>query len=73
MSKKIKAEPSFSLKDQLFNREKVTYLGALLKKSWSRFPNAHFEKSVLKALPSLELKERIHKITDVLEEVLPPA
>jgi 3-methyladenine DNA glycosylase AlkC len=73
MSKKIKAEPSFSLKDQLFNREKVTYLGALLKKSWSRFPNAHFEKSVLKALASLELKERIHKITDVLEEVLPPA
>lgn len=71
MSEKIKAQPSFSLKDQLFNKQKISYLASLLRKSWSKFPNTHFEKAILQELPHLELKQRIHKITDILEEVLP--
>jgi 3-methyladenine DNA glycosylase AlkC len=71
MSKKIKAETTFSLKDQLFNKEKVAYLAYLLRKSWNRFPHTHFEKTVLEEFPSLELKQRIYKITDVLGEILP--
>lgn len=66
-----KAKPKFSLKDQLFNKEKVKYLSGLIKKVYPGFLSTKFEKEVLNKFSKLELKERISHISDMLRKYLP--
>lgn len=61
----------FSLKDQLFNVDTVTYLGVLFRKTASGFDSTQFVADVMKKLLNLELKERIVWIAEVLEQHLP--
>ena len=67
----IKAKPSFSLKDQLFNERTVGELSARLAAADPDFRGSEFESEVLARFPALELKERIHWIVTVLERHLP--
>ncbi|MEM7032406.1 MAG: hypothetical protein AAF629_22835, partial [Chloroflexota bacterium] len=67
----MKAKPSFSLKDQLFNPEKVDYLATTITGVYSDFPHQSFCQRVVAAFPQLELKERIAHITTCLHEDLP--
>lgn len=60
----------FSLKDHLFNVEKVSYLGGLLGEAITGFDRARFEATVLERMPELELKQRIALIAEVLGEHL---
>lgn len=60
----------FSLKDELFNREKVRFLGTQFAAADPGFDAAAFERHVMRKLLKLELKERIAHIADVLEGVL---
>ena len=62
----------FSLKDHLFNREKVSYLGGLLSSGVPGFDRARFEKAVMAEMLDLELKERIALIARVLADHLDP-
>lgn len=61
----------FSLKDQLFNRDKVRYLAGLFSAADAGFDAAAFEAQVMADLPALELKQRITLIAGVLAEHLP--
>jgi 3-methyladenine DNA glycosylase AlkC len=63
----------FSLKDQLFNEEKVRFLAGLFAAADPRFDGAGFEADVMARLAELELKERINWIADCLEKHLPGA
>ena len=67
----IKAKPSFSLKDQLFNQVSVRTLSNGLKKASSIFETRKFERAVLKEFPNLELKDRIRWMVTQLKEFLP--
>ena len=71
----IKAETSFSLKDQLFNARSVGVLSGALAKSAhahkAKFNQKQFEKTVLDKFPELELKQRIDWIVTVLARYLP--
>ena len=64
------SEDRFSLKDHLFNREKVTYLAALLVKGVPGLDEASFVEKVMASLPDLELKQRIDLIANVLTHYL---
>jgi len=66
----MKATPSFSLKDQLFNQDKVDYLAHLIMQVQPEFDKVAFSKKVLNAFPTLELKERIAHISLCLHEHL---
>ncbi|WP_342367148.1 hypothetical protein [Phaeobacter italicus] len=61
----------FSLKDQLFNREKTRYLAGLFAASHAGFDPDRFEAEVMAELPALELKQRISLIAEVLSRHLP--
>ncbi|MCG7492890.1 hypothetical protein [Thalassobius sp. Cn5-15] len=61
----------FSLKDQLFNAEKVAYLGGLFATAWGGFDPARFQADVMAELPALELKQRQQLIGRVLGDHLP--
>ncbi len=65
-------EERFSLKDQLFNEEKVAYLADLLVRGVPAFDRAAFERSVMDELADLELKQRIALIAGRLAEHLDP-
>ncbi len=69
----IKKATTFSLKDQLFNRERVRELRHSLEAAAPDFPGRAFERKVLRRFPDLELKERIAWIVEVLHECLPDA
>jgi 3-methyladenine DNA glycosylase AlkC len=56
----------FSLKDHLFNADKVSYLGGLLEHGIPGFDRRRFETDVMAGLPELELKDRIDHIAQVL-------
>lgn len=60
----------FSLKDHLFNEERVSYLSGLLEKAIPEFNRADFESAVMKEMLDLELKERIAHIATVLQDHL---
>lgn len=64
-------ESGSSLKDVLFNKERVVYLAGLFVAVDSSFDAKGFVKAVVKKLPVLELKARILWITEVLERYLP--
>lgn len=67
----MKAETTFSLKDQLFNKTKVAYLAGRIKDVHSDFDQRAFKKEVVSALPDLALKECITHISICLEKYLP--
>ncbi len=61
----------FSLKDHLFNAPKVVFLAEAISAVYPNFQKNTFEKEVLDAFPSLELKERIAHIRQCLRKYLP--
>ncbi|MCU0677984.1 MAG: hypothetical protein MUF19_00145 [Candidatus Pacebacteria bacterium] len=61
----------FSLKDHLFNESKVHYLVSLLTAADKNFDGKGFEREVMSKLLTLELKDRIRWIADVLTRHLP--
>ena len=61
----------FSLKDHLFNREKVIYLASLIKSAYPKFEDKKFIKKTVEKFPELELKQRIDWIEQKIEEFLP--
>lgn len=67
----IKAKPTFSLKDQLFNKESVRELSDAIFSASADFPRKKFERRVLARFPELELKQRIDWIVSSLEPFLP--
>ena len=67
----MKAETSFSLKDQLFNPESVGRLADQFAAAMPEFPGQSFQKAVLARFPELGLKERIDHMTICLRESLP--
>ena len=74
-----KAKPKFSLKDQLFNKEKIEYLSKLLEKSmknkkydsYQKFNSKQFIEDILTPFPTLGLKERVSHISNMLKKHLP--
>ncbi len=70
-SRRLKAETTFSLKDQLFNEEKVNFLAKQFAATKSGFPAKRFSRNCVEAFPDLELKERISHITACLHDALP--
>lgn len=61
----------FSLKDHLFNSEKIAYLGDLFASAWPGFDAARFHREVMTDLLPLELKQRQQLIARVLHDHLP--
>lgn len=61
----------FSLKDQLFNRNKISYLADLLAAKNRTFAKDKFLSAVMSKLNTFELKARIDWITTQLEQHLP--
>ena len=62
----------FSLKDHLFNQEKVQKITFELMQVYPEFDGQTFQKDVLAKFPELELMERIYWIRDNLKKYLPP-
>lgn len=65
-----KNSTGFSLKDQLFNRERVEYLADIFRAADKRFDASGFISATMRNLKQLELKERITHIATVLEGFL---
>lgn len=64
-------EEKFSLKDHLFNQEKVEKASKEIESVFSNFERNKFNKKVLNKFPELELMERVYWIRDCLREFLP--
>lgn len=62
---------NFSLKDQLFNAEKVSYLAGLFAEADPHFDAATLEARIMSRLLELELKERMAWIAECLQETVP--
>jgi len=71
MVSKTKKTPKFSLKDQLFNPEKVQGLSKEIAAVYPDFSSTNFEKDVTAKFPDLELKERVYWMTECLTVHLP--
>lgn len=67
----MKAKSTFSLKDQLFNAEKIAYVSDLISAAYPAFAADAFQKDVVSAFPNLELKERIAHISHNFHAYLP--
>ena len=67
----LQAKPTFSLKDQLFNPEKVAYLAQQISAAYPDFAADDFCEAVVSKFPELELKARISHITEQLKAFLP--
>lgn len=67
----MEEKEKFSLKDALFNAEKVAYLASLMKDAYYNFDEMAFRHEVIAKFPKLELKERIYWIGDCLAKYLP--
>jgi 3-methyladenine DNA glycosylase AlkC len=61
----------FSLKDELFNPQKVNQIATEIKNVYQAFDQESFEKETVNAFENLELKERIAHIRDMLAKYLP--
>ena len=68
--KLLKTE-KFSLKDDLFNPQKVEKIAKEIQEVFPAFDAQNFSQETLKAFPKLELKERIYHIRDMLHKYLP--
>ena len=67
----IKANTTFSLADQLFNRKSLAQLSHALEGTYPRFDRKKFEREVLTHFPDLSLKARIDCIVLTLWKYLP--
>lgn len=67
----IKAQTTFSLKDQLFNAESVQMLASALHRVEGTFNVEGFVSEALRQFPGLALKQRIFALVDLLEAHLP--
>lgn len=67
----MQAESQFSLKDQLFNADKVHYLSGLIAAAYPAFDADGYAQTVLPAFPELELKARIQHMAESLVTFLP--
>jgi len=61
----------FSLKDELFNPQKVKQIATEIKGVHKKFEQNAFEKETVEAFENLELKERITHIRNMLAKYLP--
>ena len=61
----------FSLKDALFNPEKVHQLATEIKRVYADLDQEGFEKNITDSFPKLELKERIDHMSYMLFKYLP--
>lgn len=61
----------FSLKDHLFNREKVTYIAGNISEVFPEFKTTEFIESIVSKFPTLELKQRIVCIREAFKTFLP--
>ncbi|MFN3193963.1 MAG: hypothetical protein ACE361_25865 [Aureliella sp.] len=68
---KEKEGTGFSLKDHLFNRQRVQYLAGLFASADSHFDSNAFVREAVKPFHDLELKQRIVHIAATLENHLP--
>jgi len=66
-----RAKEKFSLKDELYNPEKVEMIASEIKEVYPTFEASQFTKETLDKFPTLELKERIYHIRDMLHKYLP--
>ena len=67
----IKADSTFSLADELLNKQTLSLLSKGIAAALPGFRRAKFEKEILSRFPELELKERIKWIVTTLESHLP--
>lgn len=67
MAKAEENLPKFSLKDHLFNRQRVQYLASRFVAADSGFDAERFVRDVVAQFPDLELKQRIAHIASILE------
>ncbi|XOV83988.1 MAG: DNA alkylation repair protein [bacterium] len=67
----IRAESTFSLKDELFNASTLGLLTANVAAAYPRFQRKAFERQVLSRFGELELKARIACMAQTLNEFLP--
>ncbi|SMP39755.1 3-methyladenine DNA glycosylase AlkC [Neorhodopirellula lusitana] len=70
--KKAHRSTTFSLKDQLFNAERIGYLAGLFADADASFDRVGFQKRANRGLKNLELKQRIVHIAQALETCLDP-
>ena len=61
----------FSLKDELYNPQKIEMIAKEIKEVYPSFEADKFSKETLEKFPTLELKERIYHIGDMLHKYLP--
>ncbi len=61
----------FSLKDELFNPQKVHQIASEIKSVYPAFEQGNFETESIDAFSRLELKERIDHLRDMLQKYLP--
>ncbi len=62
---------NFSLKDELFNGEKVKQIAWEIQSVYEDFRTDAFVRETLSLFPELELKERMYHIRDMLKKYLP--
>ncbi len=67
----IKAAPTFSLADQVFNEQTVETLARSVAQAFPEFDKTRYTRGVLKQFPKLELKERIRCLVDALDDQFP--
>lgn len=65
------ADKTFSLKDDLFNKDSVSYLCSNLKEVYPSFKDQVYLEEALNNFPNLELKERMTYMTTLLYNHLP--
>lgn len=65
------AEERFSLKDYLFNEEKIEKITTEISEVYSDFSGDVFKQQILDKFPELELMERVYWIRESLKEHLP--
>lgn len=61
----------YSLKDELYNPQKVNQIASQIKAVYPDFEQERFEKDVVVRFPELELKDRMYHIRDMLHTYLP--
>jgi len=65
------ADEKFLLKDELFNRQTVSVLTEALSKVYTSFNPDKFLEDALTEFPSLELKERMSYLTELITSYIP--
>ncbi len=64
-------DKTFSLKDHLFNKQKVRFIAQEIRRVYPSFDSTSFVSGTMEKFPQLELKERIKWIREQLHMFLP--